>query len=163
MKKTIKMSALALMMSIAAVSCKKKKANDTELTSRATAVVATYPGASVVVQEGTAHLSGTFADEATKNAAIADLRKVEGVQDVMDMANVVPVPSVDPMPMNSAVDPSVVQRTQDALKDYPNVKAEVVSGRLTLTGTATPDQARQIKMSVDALNIGAYDNQIIVK
>ncbi|MFD2909925.1 hypothetical protein ACFSX9_14400 [Flavobacterium ardleyense] len=54
----------------------------------------------------------------------------------------------------SPVAPDVVQKVADALKDYPNVKAEVVDGELTITGKATPEQARNIKMSIDALQVG---------
>lgn len=54
----------------------------------------------------------------------------------------------------SAVAPEVVQQVNDALKDFPNVKAEVVNNELTITGKATPEQARAIKMSIDALKVG---------
>lgn len=160
MKKTIKIAALALMVSVAAVSC-KKKVSDADLTTKATTVLAAYPGTSVEVKEGTAHLSGTFADDASKQAAIDALKKVEGVKDVMDMASVTPpAPAVETV---SAVAPEVVQKVTDALKDFPGVKAEVVNGVLTLTGNASPEQARKIKMSIDALKIGKYDNKLMVK
>ena len=54
----------------------------------------------------------------------------------------------------SPVAPEVEQKVADALKDYPNVKAEVINGELTITGNPTPDQARNIKMSIDALQVG---------
>jgi hyperosmotically inducible protein len=54
----------------------------------------------------------------------------------------------------SAVSPEVVQKVNDALKDFPNVKAEVVNDELTITGKVTSDQARAIKMSIDALKVG---------
>lgn len=54
----------------------------------------------------------------------------------------------------SAVSPEVMQKINDALKDFPNVKAEIVNDELTLTGKVTPEQAREIKMSIDALKVG---------
>ena len=157
MKKTIKMAALALMVSMAAVSCKKKP-NDAELTTKATTAVAAYPGVKVTVKEGQAHLEGAFADEASKQAAIDALKKVEGVKDVHDMATV-----AAPVVTATAVDPAITKKVSDALKDFPGVKAEVVNGTLTLTGNASPEQARKIKMSIDALKIGKYDNKLTVK
>lgn len=72
-----------------------------------------------------------------------------------------PVEVVEPTPVEpiqvetvSAVSPEVVQKVNDALKDFPNVKAEVVNDELTITGKVTPDQARKIKMSIDALKVG---------
>ena len=81
MKKTFKIAALALMVSMTAVSC-KKKVSDAELTSQATTAITAYPGTSVEVKEGQAHLSGTFATEADKQAAIDALKKIQGVKDV---------------------------------------------------------------------------------
>ncbi len=159
MKKSFKMAAVALMVSLAAVSC-KKKVSDADLTTSATTVVATYPGTSVEVKDGTAHLSGTFATEADKAAAIDALRKVEGVKDVMDMATVTPVA---PVTTTSAVDPAVQQRVADAVKDFPSVQVETVNGELTLTGNVSPEQARKIKMSVDALKVGKVNYNYTVK
>ncbi len=159
MKKTLKMAALALMVSMTAVSC-KKKVSDADLTSKATTVVATYPGTTVEVKGGQAHLSGVFATQADKDAAIAALKAVEGVKDVHDMATVAPAtPAVEV----NVVDAAVLQKVSDAIKDIKGVKAEDVAGVLTLTGTASSADARKVKESVDALKIGKYDNKIVVK
>ncbi|MGV4414513.1 BON domain-containing protein [Chryseobacterium sp. T1] len=159
MKKTLKMTALALMVSFAAVSC-KKKVSDADLTTKATTVVVAYPGVSVEVKDGQAHLSGSFATPAEKEAAIADLKKVEGIKDVHDMATIAAPPA--PVEVN-VVDPAILQKVNDAVKDIKTVKAENVNGVLTLTGTASSADARKVKESVDALKIGKYDNKIVVK
>lgn len=159
MRKTIKIAALALMVSMTAVSC-KKKVSDAELTSQATTVLTSFPGTSVEVKEGQAHLSGVFATEADKKSAIDALKKVEGIKDVHDMAKV--EPTVAPVEVN-VVDAAVLQKVNTALKDIPGVKAEDVAGTLTLTGSTTSANARKVKESVDALKIGKYDNKITVK
>lgn len=161
MKKTFKIVALALMVSMTAVSC-KKKVSDAELTSQATTAITAYPGTSVEVKEGQAHLSGTFATEADKQAAIEALKKIQGVKDVHDMAKVTPAPTAAPVEVN-VVDAAVLQKVNDALKDIPGVKAEDINGTLTLTGSTTAANARKVKESVDALKIGKYDNKITVK
>ena len=153
------MAALALMVSTVAVSCKKKP-NDTELATQATEIVKANPTATVEVKDGVAHLSGTFATQAEKDAMIASLKAIPGVKDVMDMASVTPAAAVETA---SVVDPAVQQKLADAVKDFPTVKAEVVNGELTLTGDVTAEQARKIKMSVDALKLGKVNFKYNVK
>ncbi len=68
-----------------------------------------------------------------------------------------------PVVTSSAVDPANVQKVQDALKDFPSVQAEVINGELTLTGNVSAAQARQIKMSVDALQVGKVNYNYTVK
>lgn len=160
MKKTIAMAALAVAVSFGAVSC-KKKVSDADLQTQATTVVTSNPNASVEVKEGVAHLSGTFADQQSKDAMIAKIKAINGVKEVMDMSTIA-APAA-PVETTSAVDPAVQKKVQDAVKDFPTVKVEVVNGQLTLTGNVSGQQARKIKESVDALKIGKYNNNLIVK
>lgn len=162
MRKTITMSALALAVSFGAISC-KKKVSDAELQTQATTIVTASPTATVEVKEGVAHLGGTFATQAEKDAAIKSLKEIKGVKDVHDMATVEVAPPPPPVATTSAVDPMVQQKVQDAVKDFPSVKVEVVNGELTLTGNVSSVQARKIKESVDALKVGKYNNNLVVK
>ncbi len=159
MKKTIAMAALALAVSFGSVAC-KKKVSDADLQTQATTVVTSNPNASVEIKDGTAHLSGTFADQASKDAMIAQLKAIDGVKDVHDMSTIAAPVVVE---TTSAVDPANVQKVTDALKDFPSVKAEVINGELTLTGNVSPEQARKIKMSVDALQVGKVNYNYTVK
>ncbi|SEG40012.1 hyperosmotically inducible protein [Halpernia humi] len=156
MKKMIAMAALALTVSFASTSC-KKKVSDADLQTQATTVVTSNPNATVEVKDGTAHLSGTFADQAAKDQMVASLKAIPGIKDVMDMSTIAPAVEV------ATVDPAVMQKVTDALKDFPSVKAEVVNGELTLTGNVSSSQAMKIKQSVDALKIGKYNNNLTVK
>ena len=153
------MATLALAVSFGSISC-KKKVTDAELQTQATTVVTSNPNASVEVKEGTAHLSGTFADQASKDSMIASLKAIPGVKDVMDMSTIAAPVVVDTV---SAVDPMVQQKVTDAVKDFPSVNVEVVNGELTLTGNVSPAQARQVKMSVDALKAGKVNYNYTVK
>ena len=65
--------------------------------------------------------------------------------------------------VGNTVDHANMQKVTDALKDFPSVKAEVVNGELTLTGNVSPAQAQKIKMSMDGLQIGKYNNNLTVK
>jgi len=163
MKKTIAMSALALAVSFGSISC-KKKVSDADLQTQATTVVAANPSATVEIKEGVAHLGGTFASQAEKDAAIKSLKEIKGVKDVHDMAKVEEMASPPPpVETTSAVDPMVQQKVQDAVKDFPTVKVEVVNGELTLTGNVSSAQARKIKESVDALKVGKVNYNYTVK
>lgn len=159
MKKTIAMAALAMAVSFGSVSC-KKKVSDAELQTQTTTIVSANPNASVEVKDGTAHLSGTFENESARDQMIASLKAVPGIKDVMDMTTIASPVVVETV---SAVDPAVQQKVADAVKDFPSVKVEVVNGELTLTGNVSPEQARQIKMSVDALQAGKVNYNYTVK
>ena len=159
MKKTIAMAAMALAVSFGTIAC-KKKVSDADLQTSATTIVTANPNASVEVKEGAAHLSGTFADQAAKDAMIASLKAIPGIKEVHDMATIAAPVVVQTV---SAIDPAVQKKVTDALKDFPSVKVEVVNGELTLTGNVSPEQARKIKMSVDALKAGKVNFNYTVK
>lgn len=156
MRKTIAMSALAFAVSFGMISC-KKKVSDTDLKNQATPVVTANPTASVEVVDGVVHFSGVFEDQASKDAMIASLKAIPGVKEVHDMTTM-----AEPVTVNE-VDATVLQKVQDAVKDFPSVKVEVINGELTLTGDVSAVQARKIKESVDALQIGKYTNNLVVK
>lgn len=153
------MATLALAISFGSVSC-KKKVTDADLQTQTTTIVSANPNASVEVKEGTAHLSGTFEDEASRDQMIASLKAIPGIKDVMDMSTIAAPVVVETV---SAVDPAVQQKVQDAVKDFPSVNVEVVNGELTLTGNVSPEQARKIKMSVDGLQAGKVNYNYTVK
>ncbi|WP_294311765.1 BON domain-containing protein [uncultured Chryseobacterium sp.] len=154
MKKSIAMAALAIAVSFGSVSC-KKKVSDADLQTQATTVVVSNPNASVEVKDGVAHLSGTFETQQAKDAMIKQLKAINGVKEVMDMATVAPAAAAAPaIDTQSAVAPEVQQKVKDAVKDIPGVKVEVVNGELTLTGNVSSSDARKVKESVDALKLG---------
>jgi hyperosmotically inducible protein len=154
MKKSIAMAALAIAVSFGSVSC-KKKVSDADLQTQATTVVVSNPNASVEVKDGVAHLSGTFETQEAKDAMIKQLKAINGVKEVMDMATVAPAATAAPaIETQSAVAPEVQQKVQDAVKDIPGVKVEVINGELTLTGNISSSDARKVKESVDALKVG---------
>ena len=125
--------------------------------------VTTTPTASVEIKDGVAHLSGTFPDQASKDAAITQLKALKGIKDVHDMAEVKAVVEEMTIETASVVDPAIEQKVKDALKDFPSVNVGVVNGELTLTGNVSQTQARKIKESVDALKVGKVNFNYTVK
>ena len=157
MKKSFAIATLALVVSLGSISC-KKKFTDADLTTNTTTIVAANPAASVEVIDGTAHLSGVFNSEAERDDMIAKLKATEGIKDVMDMTTI-----AAPVAVVSPVDPMMQQKVEDAVKDFPSVKVSVVNGELTLTGDVSSLQARKIKESVDALQVGKVNYNYTVK
>ncbi len=111
MKKTIRVAALVLTISLVAVSCKKK------------------------VEETPAVTAATEVISQVKDSVVTA----------------------------SVIDPAIQQKLTDAVKDFPAVKVGVENGELTLTGDVTAEQARKIKMSVDALKLGKINFKYNVK
>ena len=74
-----------------------------------------------------------------------------------------PVAVQDTVVTASVVDPAIQQKLTDAVKDFPAVKVGVENGELTLTGEVTAEQAKKIKMSVDALKLGKVNFKYNVK
>ncbi|WHF50418.1 BON domain-containing protein [Chryseobacterium gotjawalense] len=159
MKKTIAMAALAVAVSFGSIAC-KKKVSDAELQTQATTIVTSNQNASVEVKDGQAHLSGTFTDQAARDEMIASLKAIPGIKDVHDMSTIQAPVVVETV---SVIDPVVQQKVADAVKDFPSVKVEVVNGELTLTGNVSSEQAKKIKMSVDALKVGKVNYNYTVK
>lgn len=163
MKKSIAMAAMAVAISFGSVSC-KKKVSDADLQTQATTVVTANPGASVEIKDGVAHLSGTFETQEAKDAMIQQLKAINGIKDVHDMATVAHTKATaPPIEMQSVVDPAIQQKVKDAVKDIPGVKVEVINGELTLTGNVSSSDARKVKESVDALKVGKVNYNYTVK
>lgn len=59
----------------------------------------------------------------------------------------------DAVETTSAMDPDIIQRVKDAVKDFPGVEVEVVDDQLVLNGEVSSKEARKIKESIDALKI----------
>jgi hyperosmotically inducible protein len=74
MKKSFSMAVLAIAISFGSISC-KKTISDADLSKAATTALTSYAGTSVEVKDGVAHLSGEFASDADKQAAIDALKK----------------------------------------------------------------------------------------
>ena len=94
--------------------------------------------------------------------AVSCKKKVEEAP-VVPAATETPAPVKDTVVTASVVDPAIQQKLTDAVKDFPAVKVSVENGELTLTGDVTAEQAKKIKMSVDALKLGKVNFKYNVK
>jgi hyperosmotically inducible protein len=165
MKRIFRNTSLAVLLTLTAVACKKKP-TDADLQTKASALQMAYPQATVEVKDGVAHVKGVFADQAAKDKFMSDIKAIEGVKETMDHSEIAPVAaavSTTPVATTSAVDPTIIKKVNDAIKDIPGAKAEIINNELSITGNVSKEDARKVKQSVDALKIGKVNFKYTVK
>jgi hypothetical protein len=139
----------------------KKKANDAEIKSKVEAAVAN-PAVKVEVKEGDVTLSGSVADEATKNSAETSAQSVEEVKNVTNAIAV-----AEPMPVQAPVeiadDANISAQLASVVDDYKGVKATVSNGVVTLTGNIKRDDLQKLMQEVMALKPKSVENKLNIK
>jgi hyperosmotically inducible protein len=139
----------------------KKKANDSEIKSKVETAVAN-PAVSVEVKEGDVTLSGSVADEASKNSAESAAKTVE---DVKNVTNAIAV--AEPLPVQAPVeiadDASISAQLAGITDDYKGVKATVSKGVVILTGTIKRDELQHLMQEVMALKPKSVENKLNIK
>ena len=165
MKKIFVNAGLAVLLSLSVVACKKKP-SDADLQTKASAIQVAYPQAQVEIKEGVAHVKGVFPDQAAKDKFMAEIKAIEGVKETMDHSEIAPVVAATsnaPVATASAIDPAIIKKVNDAIKDIPGIKTELIEGELSITGAVSKEDARKVKQSVDALKIGKVNYKYTVK
>ena len=66
-------------------------------------------------------------------------------------------------PVQISPDDSLQTGLRDATKDYPEVKAEVSNGEVTLTGNITRDKLPNLMQSVNSLHPKKINNNLTIK
>ena len=130
----------------------KKKPKDEDLKAAIEKVLA--PGVTVAVADGVATLTGEVADEATKTAAEAAAKAVEGVKSVTNSLSVTPPPP----PVEIAAEPALVQAVNTAVASFKGVTAEVKEGVVVLSGEIKKADMARLMAAVMALKPKSVDN-----
>jgi len=73
-----------------------------------------------------------------------------------------PAPAT-PAPVEIAADDSLTAGVKDATKDYPDVKADVSNGEITLTGEVKRSRLANLLMSLNSLKPKKINNQLTIK
>jgi len=130
------------------------KVRDSKIEADVNAKMQSLPGAEGVytsVKDGVVTLSGDVDDETEKLSVETAIRDIKGVKSVVNNISITP-PMPDPMaPVTMSGDELLNQGITDVLKDFPSLKATVQDGVITVTGTATADDWKRVKMALDAL------------
>jgi hyperosmotically inducible protein len=119
-------------------------------------------GVTAKVQNGIVTLSGECKDEVSKSAIESEVARVKGVKQVVNNCTVTPLP-VQSAPVTIATDESLINNVNDAIKDYPGVKATVKDGIVTLTGVVKRPDLQKLMMSLQSLKPKKIDNQLTIK
>ncbi len=119
-------------------------------------------GIAANVQKGVVTLSGECKDEASKSAAESEVAKVKGVKQVVNNCTVAP-PPVQAAPVTISEDATLTSNVNDAIKDYPGVKATVNDGVVTLTGNIKRSNLQKLMMSLQSLKPKKIDNQLTIQ
>lgn len=153
--------AIILASSVLFFSCKPK---DSEVQSNINQKFAATPectGATATVADGVATLTGEVKDDACKNVATTTAEGVKGVKSVVN--NLTTTPPTPPPPPAVNPDTALSQGVTDATKDFPNVKASVNNGEITLTGSIKRSDLKTLMQSLNTLHPTKINNQLTIK
>jgi osmotically-inducible protein OsmY len=119
-------------------------------------------GITTQVNDGVVTLSGECKDEASRSALESEVVKVKGVKRVVNNCTITPPPDQSGS-VNITPDETLMNNVNDAIKDYPGVKASVKDGVITLTGDIKRPQLQKLMMSLQSLKPKKIDNQLTIK
>jgi len=131
----------------------KSKSKDADIKTNVESVLtsnAAYNDVTVDVTDGVATVRGSVRDAATQSSLQTDVAGVKGVKSVQNNTSIAAVVTAPP-PTITADDP-LAAGLNDALKDYPTVKATVNNGVVSVTGETTSANWKKIKMALDGLH-----------
>lgn len=140
-------------LSTAFVSCKSQADKDAEIKAKIEAVT---PGATVVVKDGVATLSGTNITEEQRKSFEEAAKKIDGVKSVNNNIEVPPPPVVN-------ADNTINDAAKAIVANYPGVNVNVANGIVTLTGEIKRDELQSLIQALSAINAGKIDNQLVIK
>lgn len=70
--------------------------------------------------------------------------------------------AVKTAPVVIAQDDELTRNTKDAVKDFPEVHAEVKDGEITLTGNVSRERLQKLMMSLNALHPKKVNNNLTI-
>jgi len=101
-------------------------------------------------------------DDATKTACENAVKDIAGVKSVVNNCTVTPPPP-PPAPVVISADDPLIKSVNDAIKDFPGVKASVSEGVVTLTGEIQRPSLQRLMKSLQSLKPKKIDNQLTIK
>jgi len=147
--------------SLLLVSCGNKDEAITKAIDEKTKDMKEFSGIKAAVEKGVVTLSGEYADANCKSMVERAIGAIPGVKNVVDNGTVAPPPP--PAPVAVAQDDPLTKGVNDAIKDFPGVKAAVNDGVVTLTGEIKKASLQKLMMTLHTLKPKKIDNQLTVK
>lgn len=161
LKKVFSIFLLTSMVTFGAISC-KSKVSDADLKAKVETAIGSTSGVLVDVKDGMVTLSGSVSTE-DERMALENSAKAADAKAIKSVVNNITVAAPAPIEVNTN-DADLTSKIVDATKDFPTVKATVLNGVITVTGTLEQARVMTLKQSLDALNPKKVDmSALIVK
>jgi hyperosmotically inducible protein len=112
-----------------------------------------YPNVSAAVKEGTVTLSGQCETENCADSALARVKKIEGVKEVV--SNIRQAPAQTDYTLRTSV--------QSVISKYQGVQADVAAGVVVLRGTIKREQIQPLMNELSSLQPKKIDNQLAIQ
>ncbi len=152
--------AFFLPISVLCVSCKSK---DSDVQAKILQKFAATPelvGASAIVTDGVATLSGEVKSQEAKEQGETIAKEISGVKSVINKLTV-ETPAIAAPNINT--DSTLHAGVIDATKNFKNVTATVSDGEITLTGSIQRSQLPTLMQSLSSLKPKKINNQLTIK
>ncbi len=146
-------------------SCKGGK-KDEDILASVNQKIQTVPemsNLSASVKDGVVTLNGECKDEASKTLAENTVKGIDGVKSVVDNATIAMPATTQPAPVEINADDALMTGVKDATKDFPQVKAEVKDGVITLTGSIKRASLPTLMQALNTLKPKKIENKLTIK
>ncbi len=118
----------------------------------------------VDVTNGVATLGGECKDGDCKNKREEIAKNTKGVKSVVNNSTVAaPPPPPEQAPVTISADDPLSKNVTDAIKDHPDVQANVKDGVVTLTGEIKRADLPKLMQKLSALKPKKIDNKLTIK
>lgn len=156
---------LALLLSLAVISCKPK---DADIKIAIEAALKADPSASttmVDVKEGVATISGVCKDDACKANCEKLIVGIKGVKSVVNNCTIAPPPPPDPASLTTSLDEATQQKVKDGLKDMKTLSLQGFSdkGAVINGEVSKADKMKLMQMLASAKVMLDTDSKITIK
>ncbi|MBE8714916.1 BON domain-containing protein [Sphingobacterium hungaricum] len=138
---------LMLVFCFALVTSCKSKVSDADIKAKVETAMSPNPTVMVDVKDGVVTLTGDVQTDEDKR----NLENAAKAAEPKAIKSIVNNLTVAPIEINTD-DADLTAKVVDATKDFPNVKATVADGVITVTGEVEQARVQTLKMSLDALN-----------
>ena len=150
MKLTKVLMAVAVMATLAFVSCKPKDADVKAAIETALKADAMMAGTTVDVKDGVATISGQCKDDACKAMCEKTVGAIKGVDKVVNNCTVTPPPP-PPASLTTVLDAATMQKVKDGLKDLKGITVDFAGDKAVLVGAVTKaDRMKIMQMLASA-------------
>ncbi len=153
-------------LSLAFPAC-KGKVKDTDVKAAIETAITANPdlaGLYVDVKDGIATITGEAKNDAAKASIETIAAGIKGVKSVVNNASVYVPPVVAPVTATEA--DALSQAVNDAIKDFPSVKATVTDQVVKLTGEISKANLQKLMMGLNALKavgLKSIDSKELIK